>query len=185
MPTSTLSLTLGKEYGRSTGALARTADFSASLDEDGPTPVYSATAAWQGPPDTEGNRETLALLPSSGGLSEYQGTPPVNGLSLHSWHGETAQATFALIGVPLESWVGHRVQVHSLVHQGVNYFTHEDNYDLSFVSDPENYPLDHSPASIGAAHWHPSIDEWRRMKERLTALEVERDLRKGAAAGSS
>lgn len=181
----TLTLTLGRDYGRSTGELASTADFSEQLTVDGPDPEYDAVLTWEGPePSGGGSRPALARH-NGHPLEDLQGVSPVNGLALHMFNRGTAQQTFALIGVPLETWVGHRVRVHVSCNQGNNWYYHNDYHDLVFVTDTENYPLDHSPASIGAAHWHPSIDEWRRMKERLTALEVEQDLRKGAAAGSS
>ena len=179
----TLTLTLGKDYGRTTGELPRTADFRAQLDADGPPPVYFASAGWESPAGTDGLRHGLGSVIGEH-ITEFQGTPPVNGLSLHTWNPHTAQQSFSLIGVPLEAWVGHRIVVQSTCIQGTEVYRHQDIYDLAFITDPE-YPLSHSPASIGPAHWHPSIDAWRNLLARVTDLEVERDLRKGAAAGSS
>lgn len=180
---ATLTLNLGQEYGRNSGALVRTADFSNHVVKDGPAPVYFNDAAWYSPPDADGNRHLLTSVIGER-VTEFQGSPPVNGLSLHTWNNGTAYQTFSLIGTPLEAWEGHRVVVHSGFVQGTNHQSHLDVFDLVFVTSDAVTP-DHSVGSIGPGHWHPSPDDYRRLKERVAALETESALRKGAAAGKS
>ena len=90
----------------------------------------------------------------------------------------------ALIGVPLEAWTGYRIHSVSRCIQTETSRTHQDFHPLVFVTDPA-YPIDHQPSSVGPGHYHVPIDLWRELNRRVTALEVERDLRKGAAAGNS
>ena len=182
----TLTLTLGKEYGRNTGRIPLTIDFSDVLTEGGSPPTYRTTAIWESPlnPLLHNDRGWLAEVIGQP-ITVYQGTAPVNGLSLHAWDTRTANPTFSLIGIPLEVWTGHRIDfVLDCWQDGVHHRKHQ-YIDLTFVSDPANYPLDHSPASIGPGHWHPDLDEWRRLKARVAALETEAALRKGAAGGRS
>ena len=183
----TLTLTVGKEYGRNTGRIPLTIDFSDVLTEGGSPPKYRIRAIWESPLHPELAHPGRGWLAECVGdpITAYQGAAPVNGVSLHGWNTQSANADFSLIGIPLEVWTGHRIHFSLECWQDDAYHARSQYVDLVFASDPANYPLDHSPASVGPGHWHPDLDEWRRLKARVAALETEAALRKGAAGGRS
>ena len=183
----TLTLTVGKEYGRNDGRIPLTIDFSDVLVAGGSPPNYRVWAIWESPTHPEHVHPGRGRLAQVVGqpITAYQGAAPINGLSLHGWNTQSENANFSLIGIPLEVWTGHRIHFALQCFQDDAVHEKSQYVDLVFVSDPVNYPPTHSPASIGPGHWHPDKDEWERMKTRVAALETDAALRKGAAGGNS
>ena len=180
----TLTFTIGKEYGRNSGVIPTNMDFCTRSAEDDHEPHRTHEVDWEAPIIGVPGRYVQLDRTLQEQTSHYQGTRPINGMSMHVFNQGNSQQSISLIGIPLESWTGHRLRVVSWCQQGSTLTRHTDYHDLLFVSD-EAYPIDHQPSSVGPGHYHVPIDEWRRLKARVVALEVERDLRKGAAAGNS
>ena len=180
----TLTFTIGKEYGRNSGAIPPNLDFCARSAEEDHEPHRTYEVDWEAP--IAGNPGFYSQLDRTlqEQTSRYQGTSPINGMSMHVFNQGTNQQSVSLIGIPLEAWTGHRLRVVSRCQRGLSWENHTEYIDMAFVTDPA-YPIDHQPSSLGPGHYHVPIDEWRRLKARVVALEVERDLRKGAAAGNS
>lgn len=172
---------LGKEYGRTDGDLPLSVDLTPATD--GEIVKHSLYAKWDGPIG-DGNYAALTHVPGEW-ITHFQGSDQINGLSLHIFdHGPNRQ-TVSLIGVPLENWVGHRIVVTSRVKRGdAPEVRVVETFNLTFVTDTA-YAVNHSPSSLGAGSWIPSKTQYDRLLTRVTALETEVALLKGAAAAST
>lgn len=183
----TLTFTVGKEYGRTTGHLPVNATFCGESEEDDHPAHEVIGLNWIRPaPNRENAMEYPLIFPPGENIDVVmaQGSAPVNGLSFHQFNQGTTNRTVSAIGIPLEIWSGNQWSIESICHYKNKRTSHRDVFDVVFIAS-QDYEQSHGPESIGPGHWHPTKSDYERLVARVVALEVERDLRKGAAAGTS
>lgn len=164
-----LTFTLAKEYGRHDGNLPLNKDFGGSQEDNADATYYIEGVYWEAPHhELPGQYRFVAGVPGDPESVWYQGSPPMNGLSIHFFNLGSKQQSAALIGVPLDNWTGHRLQISTRREKdGEPPQRQIDYYDLVFVSDPVNYPPQHSPSALAMGGFAVPIDDWRTAKAQL------------------
>lgn len=170
-PNPVLTFTIGREYGRNDGRINPDRDFCGKAAEEGHGPHYLEWVVWRFDHPHRNGSNNLEYFPNIAESRHYvQGSEPLNGMSFHGWNFHSDRQDIALMGIPLEVWTGHWLDCLTKCNFGDTSVQVAHRYDLAFVTDPQN-PPDHPVSSIGPGHYHLDPAEFRRLQDRVAALE--------------